>query len=344
MGMLRAGLAAVLRAGVGTSARGAAMRGAALRGGAARATAARSARYTIPAAAGRQGTARVVGSGASRAATASAAAQVAAASIRPNPRADAMRQAPRQAYQAAIEKIRHVTHSSVVTNTNTDNSQTNSNTDNSVNNSYNQSQDGQDGQPIQQQPVNNSQSRVAEDSPRVFLGLEKAATRATLGLAAVGFAAVVAVNQIHRWGEGLAERQRYLTDFNGNIAASFAQLEARRIGRNINRGQGTSGSTKYLNTSLDKLEEKLLPYQQFATNAVNTIAATVIEKLTSGIDLLESIASSVIPEESKGILKGIMTALGMLNPQVDPFDKSATKAMIDLANQQPRRRANPPGP
>lgn len=175
--------------------------------------------------------------------------------------------------------------------------------------------------------------------------MASAAKQAAQGLTSVAMGAANTSNRLHQWGESLSERQRYLTEFNGGIAASFAQLEANRIGRSVERGGNTQVSTKFLNTSLDRLEEKLLPYQAATTNIIQTTAGIIIDKLSTIITTMElagTIVKSQLPKSFQLAIDGVLAGLNRAN-QNNLWGDSTAKAMIDIANAQPKRRAVPPG-
>jgi len=62
-----------------------------------------------------------------------------------------------------------------------------------------------------------------------------------------------------------------LARFNGSIAASMAQLDVERIGREIAMGGRTSASVAYLTEAQSRFEEAAIPIEAIWTNATNRI-------------------------------------------------------------------------
>jgi len=114
--------------------------------------------------------------------------------------------------------------------------------------------------------------------------------RVTGGATLLVTAAAASVRALHNFSSQLSESQRYLEQYNGTIAVSFARLEMDRIGRSIKTGQATAESTKYNNEALSRLEDAMMPYQNLWTNAVQNITGAIADL---GADVLNAIAEGV---------------------------------------------------
>jgi hypothetical protein len=88
---------------------------------------------------------------------------------------------------------------------------------------------------------------------------------------------------------GISESNRGLGKWNGQIAASFAQLDIADMRREIQTADATFGSTTSLNTALSELLNEVQPIREGVGTAVNTmgiIAAKVSQGLAIGVKIL----------------------------------------------------------
>lgn len=114
---------------------------------------------------------------------------------------------------------------------------------------------------------------------------------------------------IQLFGSALTNNAKQFQAFNGQIAASIAQLESRRIGRTIQMGAARADSTKFMVQSLDKLEAALMPYANVFANLLNTAVGYMAVLATGVLQFVSSVGGS---------LKG-------LNPQLDKIIESLEK-------------------
>jgi hypothetical protein len=84
--------------------------------------------------------------------------------------------------------------------------------------------------------------------------------------------------ELQQWGKELSESQRGLGNFNGQIAQSFAQLDVRRMFREMQTGKENADSIAFLNKQQNNLEENLRPLSSAMTRAGNYVmgAAEII--------------------------------------------------------------------
>jgi hypothetical protein len=119
-----------------------------------------------------------------------------------------------------------------------------------------------------------------------------AAAASLLGsFGAVVGSAAIAVKALHGFASILVDSQRGTAKYSGVMSASVAQLDVKRIGREMQTAQATSASFSKLTNSLDKLERSLQPFREFTTNAYNRITSALIE----GTVPLVKTASGILP-------------------------------------------------
>lgn len=86
-------------------------------------------------------------------------------------------------------------------------------------------------------------------------------------------------------GASVLEASRQMSYLNGSIASAYARLDAERFRRNVRIASETSGSTKRLTESQNRLEEAMRPGQVALTNLGNNALAKLQDLGTTFLDL-----------------------------------------------------------
>lgn len=98
------------------------------------------------------------------------------------------------------------------------------------------------------------------------------------------------VRQVNGRLQQLLENQRSAARFNGSLSATFAALDARRFGREVEMANATSGSASVLAGSINRLEQALQPLLRVRTNFFNVAGASIANTLSFGLENLNNTA------------------------------------------------------
>lgn len=90
--------------------------------------------------------------------------------------------------------------------------------------------------------------------------------------------------RLKEFGNSLAESQRHLKDYNGQISVAFSRLDIDRFRRNVQLGAMTAGSTERLTRAQSKLEEAKLPLEAITANITNELTAALENAVAEGIN------------------------------------------------------------
>lgn len=82
---------------------------------------------------------------------------------------------------------------------------------------------------------------------------------------------------IRDWGAAVIESKRALGEFNATYSVAAGRLDINRFRRNVQLGGATSGNFRNLTAAQSRLEDKLLPYQITATNALLRIVSELAD-------------------------------------------------------------------
>jgi hypothetical protein len=98
----------------------------------------------------------------------------------------------------------------------------------------------------------------------------------------VGFELSKMPRLLVNWGEALVGSQRPLAQFSGAIAMAEGLAQRRQIGRMMDSGARTGGTTADLSDSLQDLYDKIQPMSDTVANVLN-------QTLTKGVNLLSTL-------------------------------------------------------
>lgn len=153
-----------------------------------------------------------------------------------------------------------------------------------------------------------------------------AADFVTLGKALVGIP-----GKLRDFGDGLLEGMRHLSQYNGELAAAFAVLEAERMNRDIRKAGALAESGSRSARAQSKLEESLLPIETWWEEKVNRVTSSFKEL---GATMMEDINNSVVAE-----LIGIKKTMDDLNKKTElPLNNLA----MDIGSGKYSGRQRPP--
>lgn len=194
------------------------------------------------------------------------------------------------------------------------------------------------GQPNWNFPSDNQPTpytnQIGENYPRQVRRLAIGAAAATGGISAFVTGMILATNATSAYSRRISESQRYLEEYNAQIAVGFAQLELGRTQRNINIGSATSESNEFLNQSLNRLESAILPYQAAGQNALNNAMGTVATIMSQLL-----LVTTAIGENLPVVGDDIKRSINRLQNPTLPEDNILTHLFNERLNraQQARR-------
>lgn len=94
-------------------------------------------------------------------------------------------------------------------------------------------------------------------------------------------------------GASVLEASRNMSQLNGSLASAYARLDAERFRRNVRIASETSGSTKRLTESQNRLEEALRPGQVALTNLGNNALAALQDLATTVVEAIQPVVDGV---------------------------------------------------
>ncbi len=89
------------------------------------------------------------------------------------------------------------------------------------------------------------------------------------------------------------QANRALAEVSPSMAAIAAQRDANRMGRDIDKGENTSGTASKLADALDRWETATQPWGELLQNIENTIASELLDVVTSIFELVKPIAEAL---------------------------------------------------
>jgi hypothetical protein len=107
------------------------------------------------------------------------------------------------------------------------------------------------------------------------------------------------------WGAALVQSQEKLAPFSGAIAQATGIAQQREIGRMMESGARTGGTTAELSRSLQDLYDRIAPMSDGVTNILNRSVTTGVQMLTRAVELLDLMWKGMVKldERATGFLK-----------------------------------------
>lgn len=103
---------------------------------------------------------------------------------------------------------------------------------------------------------------------------------ATVGaIVALGAAAVIATQEVYAFARAQEDEIRRVSENSGAAAGGLANLDVRRLERDIAMGQSTETTSERLLDGLDKFEQALHPIEVAATKVANLVGGALLETI-----------------------------------------------------------------
>jgi len=94
-------------------------------------------------------------------------------------------------------------------------------------------------------------------------------------------------------GASVLEASRNMSQLNGSLASAYARLDAERFRRNVRIASETSGSTRRLTESQNRLEEAMRPGQVALTNLGNNVLSGLQDLATTVVEAMQPIVEGI---------------------------------------------------
>lgn len=155
------------------------------------------------------------------------------------------------------------------------------------------------------------------------------------------------VNQTNEVSRALTASAEHLSQFGGQLASTTADIEARRVVRDVRRADELGGPMSDFLQAQDRLDQALEKVQDRAVKVIAPILTNLLDKATVGVAVIENFLKAFIESvEALGALipgglpEAVQNALGLLrrlventDPAADPTDYAADlRAATDAAN------------
>lgn len=107
---------------------------------------------------------------------------------------------------------------------------------------------------------------------------------------AAGIAFKEAADEVVKFAYSMEQANRALAQVSPSMAAVFAELDAERVKRDINRGENTADTAAGLADAINRFEEATQPWEEISTNIKNLFSSALLDILNEMLELVEPIS------------------------------------------------------
>lgn len=171
---------------------------------------------------------------------------------------------------------------------------------------------------------------IAQQQDQKSAGAARAMTMLTAAIMGNVGAMLALPKAIQMFGNSVVEANRKLVAFSPTIAAAIAQLDAARIGREVDLARSTAGSASRQAYLQNELEKQQQPYSEMWNEAWNRVSGSFSEV---GAEALKDFHNTNFGKRTLEWFEEMKQASGNANPPASSLDQFAD----ELAREYDRK-------